>query len=46
MQTLESTVKDLEKIALEGGATAVKLISPQDVVVGEKQVPGRLPLLR
>jgi len=33
MQILDSIVKDLEAIALEGGATAVKLISPQDVVV-------------
>ena len=35
MQTLQSIVKDLETIALEGGATAVKLISPQDVVVAQ-----------
>ena len=35
MQTLESIVKDLETIALEGGANAVKLISPQDVVVAQ-----------
>ena len=35
MQTLESIVKDLETIAVEGGATAVKIISPQDVVVAQ-----------
>lgn len=35
MQTLESIVKDLETIAFEGGATAVKIISPQDVVVAQ-----------
>ena len=35
MQTLESIVKDLETIAMEGGATAVKLISPKDVVVAQ-----------
>lgn len=35
MQTLQSIVKDLETIALEGGAAAVKLISPQDVVVAQ-----------
>jgi len=35
MQKLDSIVKDLEAIALEGGATAVKLISPQDVVVAQ-----------
>jgi len=33
MQKLDSIVEDLEAIALEGGATAVKLINPQDVVV-------------
>jgi len=33
MQTLDSLVKDLEVIAREGGANAVKLIDPQDVVV-------------
>ena len=35
MQPLESLVKDLEAKALEGGATAVKLISPRDVVVAQ-----------
>ena len=35
MQTLESLVKDLEKIALEGGATSIKRIKPQDVVVAQ-----------
>ena len=31
----ETMVRDLETIALEGGATAVKLVSPQDVVVAQ-----------
>ena len=35
MQTLESIVKDLETIAFQGGATALKIISPQDVVVAQ-----------
>jgi predicted metal-binding protein len=35
MQTLESVVKDLENIAVEGGATAIKRIKPQDVVVAQ-----------
>jgi len=35
MKTLEAVVKDLEASALEGGATTVKLISPQDIVVAQ-----------
>ena len=30
---MESVIKDLEKIVVEGGATAVKLIRPQDMIV-------------
>ena len=35
MPKLEPLVKELDTLALEGGATAVKLISPQDVVVAQ-----------
>jgi len=35
MPISETIVKELETIALEGGATAVKLVDPQDVVVAQ-----------
>ncbi len=35
MQAKELMVKELESIALEGGATVIKQISPQDIIVAQ-----------